>query len=230
MKAFIHYLPIGHRLIRSVQFVDPSRKSDVSENDIIYAAKKVVVICDSDRLVLEWRRYLSDENVETNLEMFWASSKHTILREIAQRTMILPHGNADTERLKSWLKRILTEDRNRLQDTSINGLMSVKSYMISRGIKSATFEINQELRVKCSNAKAAYDTHLRQQKEKEDEKKAQNEFELAQAKAKKEALKWKEEYQKAAEELAFKKRKLAEDYLAEAQRLMAEADVDFLVE
>ena len=224
VKAFLHYLPFTQRLIRAVQFIDPSRKNGVSEEDIVYAAKKLGVSCDSDRLLLEWRLYLSEQTKEeVNIPEFWISSSHAILREVAQRALILPHGNADTERLMSWLKRIVTEERNRLQDTSLNGLMSVKSYLISRGITSDTFEICQVLRVKCRNAKAAYEADLRQRKENEKAKQVQKELEISQERARKEALKRKEEDQKAAEELASKKRKLAEDYLAEAQKLMAEA-------
>lgn len=226
IKSFVHYLPLGRRLLQAVQFIDPSKTQLVSEKDVIYASQKLGVNCDSDCLAREYRRYLSDSRgsqEEENIPDFWTSSDYDLLRQVAQRAMIIPHGNADTERLMSWLKRVVTEDRNRLQDASIGGLISVKSYLMSRGIDSSSIEINADLRLRCRNAKAAYDEYQKRRQQLENERKAQAEARQAKEKSKKEAEKRRREEAKAAEEIAEKKRRLAKELLAEASKLMEEA-------
>ena len=103
---------------------------------------------DNDDLLLEWRQFLSDEaarssDVSGNLPTIWMrikeEGKFPLLSSIAERALILPHGNTETERVFSLRKRVLKPERNRLQDPSINGLITVKSFMLSRSLDVQSF-------------------------------------------------------------------------------------------
>ena len=233
LQSLVHYLPIGRRILRIVQFVDPTKIREISEKDILYLKKKLSVVADSDELALEYRRFCVD--VDVNLDSsksimsFWstikASGKYPLLVAIAERVLIIPHGNADTERLFSSLKRIYTSDRNQLQDTSLNGILSVKSFMLSNGYKSATLPITRRLRECCLEARAKYFAYLEKKREESHAEKLQKE---AIRKVKEEAMakeKKKKEEQEQVQKMVEKKRKMALSFMSEAKKLMLEADV-----
>ena len=141
LKSLVHHLPVASFILRAVQFLDPSRKATVSEKDMMKLKKTFLLNGDNDDFLLEWRQFLSDEvanssHVSVDLPAMWMrmkeEGKFPLLVSIAERALILPHGNAETERVFSLLKRVLKVERNRLQDPSINGLMTVKSFMLSR--------------------------------------------------------------------------------------------------
>jgi hypothetical protein len=83
------------------------------------------------------------------------------IASLAERTLLLLHGNAGTERLFSSLKRILTADRNSLQDLSLNGFLAVKSFLQNRGYDSASLPINSVLLRRGYDACDCYDQFLK---------------------------------------------------------------------
>ena len=231
LRSLIHYLPIGQRLLRTVQFIDPSQKENVLEADLVHVMKQLSVKGDPDQLLLEWRQFVSDVTLfhhkDASITAFWnqvkACGKYELLVNLAECALILPHGNADTERMFSSLKRILTADRNKLQDPNLNGLLTVKSYMLNRGYNSATMPITEELLERCHDAGACYNAFLKaKQKERIEEEAKREAIRKAQQEAEEIAKAKKAEFD-LSQQIAEKKRQTAMDYMEAAKKLMREA-------
>jgi hypothetical protein len=41
LSSLLHYLLIGRRLLKTIRFIDPSQKENISESDIVFANKKL---------------------------------------------------------------------------------------------------------------------------------------------------------------------------------------------
>ena len=186
---------------------------------------------DNDDLLLEWRQFLSDEaarssDVSGDLPTMWMQikeGKFPLLSSIAERALILPHSNAETERVFSLLKCVLKAERNRLQDPSINDLMTVKSFMLRRLLDVQSFPINGNLKARLT-ARSTYMDYLKmqQRQEKKEERKNIEEARKQREKAKEAKRKKQEEFK--MRELASKKRRMALEYMVAAKKLMKEAN------
>ena len=230
MKRLVHYMPVGRRLLKSIQFLDPQKRKDMQEDDVAYAAQCLMRTVDLDTVKMQWRAFVIDTELsmeDDDVLKFWISEEikktYPLLSEITLKAIMIPHGNADTERVMSWLNRVLTKDRNRLQDPSLNDLLTTKSYNLSRDISSSTMVIDPSLRQYFRDAKASYMAFLKEKEEAETAKLNALRQKEAEQRAIQAEAKRKLEEEKVAEELALKKRRLAQSYLAEAQRLMDEA-------
>ena len=229
LRSLIHYLPIGKRLLRACKFLDPKQRENVAEEDLIHVKSQLNFDCDADALLLEWRKFRSDAEIDTeevDLPKFWkqiaSKDAYHSLSALAKSCIILPHGNADTERLFSSMKRILTTDRNRLQDPNFNGILTVKLFMRNRGYKSATFPIGRKLLDRCYEASNSYMQYLKQKEKEriEAEKKKEEDLKAREKEMERERVRQEKE---SAEKLAESKRKTAMEYMEAAKRLMLEA-------
>ena len=147
---------------------------EISEKDILYLKKKLSVVAGSDELALEYRQFYVD--VDVNLDSsksmsFWS----TIKASGKYRYLLQLRKEFSSERLFSFLKRIYTSDRNQLQDTSLNGILSVKSFILSNAYKSATLPFTIRLRECCLEARAKYFAYLEKKREESGPEKLQKE-------------------------------------------------------
>lgn len=230
LRAMRHYLPLKQRLLRALQMLDPKKATHVSEADVIYLSKKIGFTGDHDALRLEWRHFIKEDHElpeGNSVENFWNvlcnEEKFPSLVSVARRGLLVPHGNADTERLFSSLKRILRKERNLLQDPSLNGLLNVKAFHAARQISSDTMKIDACLRDHVRAASAKYAEHLKQ-----DARAKHSSMEAALARKKKEEdsarkKKENEECRQRKEDRA-EKRKLAVEHMEMAKKLMAELE------
>ena len=166
---------------------------------------------------------------DSSVEKFWndeeMAKRYPSLVSVARRGLLIPHGNADTERLFSSLNKILTKDRNRLKDPSLNGLLTVKAFHSARGISSETMVIDNSLRDQVRSAWVNYEQHLKQdavskQKEKENILcKLQREKEMARKEVEERECRKRKEGRE-------EKRRLALQHMEMAKKLMADLEME----
>lgn len=66
------------------------------------------------------------------------------LSKLAECVMIMPHSNADSERIFSIVTDVKTAKRNRLGVESLNAVCVVRSSFRNKNVNSATFEVRKE--------------------------------------------------------------------------------------
>ena len=222
LRAFLHYLPMSNRFLRSAQILDPDKLADMKEKDILYLHNQLNLICDQDTLLLQWRKFCADELVSNDRTVceFWKQSKdsgrYAAVLSLVEKLLVIPHSNASTERIFSLVKNVLRPERGSLIDKNLNGLITVKSFMNSRSLSSATVSMTRDLQKHVESSRMRYrqfldDERAREKREKEEQEKRQIE-------------KKKESEKKQRTEDAARKRKLAQEYMESAKKLLQEAD------
>lgn len=235
LRALHHYLPMKQRLLKSIQMIDPGKKELVTEKDVVYLARKLGFCGDLDALKLEWRHFqsthfeVSHTGTSCSVDEFWngiqKQNKFPSLNSVASRALLIPHGNADTERLFSTMKKLLTKDRNRLQNPSINGLLMVKAYHQAREMSASSMVIDNNMRVKVRSASSVYQQQLKKaaaQKQDAEDDLLRKQDESETEKVKKEA----EIRERKRKEDREEKRKLALEHMELARKIMKDLSED----
>jgi len=122
-QKLIDYLPFNNELLVGCQFLDPKNVSSPQFEGWVKttAAALPSAIKNSDLSTLEVEVRLlqssMDENPQDKPEEFWERKNEQVphLSRLARQAMILPHGNAEVERVFSMLPDIVTKKRSRLQ-------------------------------------------------------------------------------------------------------------------
>jgi len=183
-EQIIHYLPFDNVLLRNLQFLQPLSKSSAKlEKWAVHVAKAMPTIVSSDELDilrLEIRHYKSETKIIVDdtlpVNKYWQGALELIdcpvLTRLVRASLILPHGNAEVERLFSMLGDILVKKRQNLDQRSIRSLTFIKSDMKCRGASCFDFPVTTSLLTRASKAKQTYKQRL-----KEEEKKRAREIE-----------------------------------------------------
>ena len=118
------------------------------------------------------------EERKESVNSYWAdvcqNGMYPILKRLVRVGLVLPHGNAEVERLFSMLQDIFTKKRNSLDQHSLRALTFIKSFMTANNYQCHNFPITPALRDRVQNAKRSYQIRLKEQAE-ESERKAQDE-------------------------------------------------------
>lgn len=178
-EQLVHYLPFENRMLRHLRFLDPKNmKSPNLEIWIMNIAKKMAHEFPQDQLS-QLRcevRSVGLQSKETDGEevtCFWkritTEFNVPLLRKLVRRCLVVPHGNADVERLFSKLTDIITKKRSSLDQQSIQALAFISSHMTAMQMTCYQVPITAELRDMAANAKAMYKRRLQQKKMNEEE-------------------------------------------------------------
>ena len=136
-------LPFENKLLRFLSCLNPDRRSDASLRAIEFVASKLrTPAADIASVSDEWRLYIHDEEIRkpekgTRVDHYWrdifqlqtenGNPRYTLLTRIVKAApLVLPHGNSDFERGISVNSRMLTAERNKLSEETINGLRNTK--------------------------------------------------------------------------------------------------------
>lgn len=134
-------LPFQNRLLKSISWIQPASKPFIKHLEVIAAARCLPKADDLEQLQQEALAYLTfklPESVtpECRVDHYWyAISKLTkpdnsprfpLLSRLALTVLIVPHGNADSERLFSEMGLNKTKLRNRLGLQTLNALLCIK--------------------------------------------------------------------------------------------------------
>ena len=135
-------LPFENKLLRFLSCLNPEMRSNASLRAIEYVATKLrIQAADIANVSDEWRLYLHDKDItkldkDTRVGHYWrrifklqktnGNSRYPLLTRIVKTALVLPHGNSDVERGISVNNRMLTNERNKLSEVTINGLRATK--------------------------------------------------------------------------------------------------------
>jgi hypothetical protein len=135
--------------IKELAFLDPRNREKTTITGLIQLANRFTIFTadEIDDLVTEFRDYraISDSdlpslgtNEHAALDHFWAAVAEVksitdsetyhfgFLAQLAKTLLVLPHSNADPERLFSMVRKIETDQRKHLDVSTLCDLLSVK--------------------------------------------------------------------------------------------------------
>ena len=149
VSKMIDKYPFNNEMIQQLAFLDPRNKDKTSFTGIVHLANQFASFSpdEMDTLGMEFRDYRAStldqlpafcENDEGAVDHFWkdmASVTSVMNSEVYQFgklskfshiLLVLPHSNADVERLFSMVRKIETEERSQLDQSTVCDLLTVK--------------------------------------------------------------------------------------------------------
>lgn len=165
-KKLIAYLLFEHSINESCRFLDPTNSKDASlfEKWVMTIAKEFLRdFSSSDINQLEIESRLLHLNDADSFDWEKCSSQYPILSRLARLAMIIPHGNAEVERVFSMLSDVITKKRKSLHPNTVRALCVCKSYLSMHKLSASTFPMDDELLNLAANAHNAYRKRVKEQ-------------------------------------------------------------------
>ena len=191
-------LPFENKLLRFLSCLIPERRSNASLRAIEYVATKLrIQAADIANVSDEWRLYLHDKDItkpdkDTRVDHYWrrifklqttnGNSRYPLLTRIVKTALVLPHGNSDVERGISVNSRMLTNERNKLSEVTINGLRATKDmikFSDPQLHRPERIPVTKKLLNSVRSAHSAYRQKCEEEREQEERKKKEKEKEEA---------------------------------------------------
>jgi hypothetical protein len=116
------------------------------------------------RIDEEWNTVVSEKNAIGSL-------KYPTLASVVKASLILAHGSADVERRFSRSRRILTQDRARMSERTLNGRLNVIDGIARYNNKAELVPITKRLLTLARNAWNSYERYLEEERKKKEEEK-----------------------------------------------------------
>ena len=170
-------LPLSNEVLRDLRFLGLKRKdAAVNVERIRRMARKLPhVICrnEIDDLmdevhVSKYTELPAQEDGE-RIDNYWIrtvdSKVYPKLIRLAKTALAVGHGSADVERGFSTNKQSVTVSRNRLSETAVNGIRSVKDGLKNMQKRAHEVTVTREMISATRNARKAYDARLKKQEE-----------------------------------------------------------------
>lgn len=151
------YLPYGNIVLRATQFLCPENQSKTKmvKWGLELAKNLPGVISETDTVQLTLEiRYLqsmrtghnaSKNDVRAHWTNLHQTGKYPQMVKLARAICVLPHGNADVERIFSNLHDILTKKRANMDAQTVTALIVSKSCMVAKQFNSYTLPVNKAL-------------------------------------------------------------------------------------
>ena len=204
--------------MRFLSCLNPDRRSDASLRAIEFVASKLrTPAADIANVSDAWRLYIYDEETRkpekaTRVDHYWSdifqlqtangNPRYPLLARIVKAALVLSHGNSDVERGISVNSRMLTAERNKLSEETINGLRNTKDMVkfsdpqshrpervpaVTKKLLSSVRSAHAAYRQKCEKEKEENERR-RKEKEKEEAEIARHQKEMDALKAKNASL------------------------------------------
>lgn len=134
LKSF----PLADKALQLVPVVDPRNRQKFTARAVRDFASELSFYKEPaslDSLQREFTTFLLDDDVDdmeavsgNSIIQFWIDRESTYpcLSAFIQALLVIPHSNAQSERVFSMLKKIFTEHRSSLSQESITSLLSIK--------------------------------------------------------------------------------------------------------
>ena len=176
------------------------------------ATKLQIQAADIANVSDEWRLYLHDKDIkkpdkDTRVDHYWrrifklqttnGNSRYLLLTRIVKTALVLPHGNSNVERGISVNSRMLTNERNKWSEVTINGLHATKDmikFSDPQLHRSERIQVTKKLLNSVRSAHTAYRQKCEEEREEEERKKEKEkeEADFARRQQEMEALKAKD--------------------------------------
>ena len=172
-KKLISYLPFENDFLESCRFVDPKNIQDSNfEKWVTTVARNFPQeISSSDMKLLEIESRLLQLNETNSFEWEKCAEQYPTLSRLARLVMIIPHGNAEVERVFSMLSDVITKKRKSLHPNTVRALCVCKSFISAHNYTASTFPVNDELVILAANAHSTYRKRVKEETALEAEKK-----------------------------------------------------------
>lgn len=155
-QQLLHYLTLNYTILRCVRFLCPENKDYPNLEKWILTITKRHIIFDDEISVLrmEIRAYklsrpCNNDDKNSEINHYWSSvcanERYPILGKLARFCLILPHGNAEVERLFSSMDVIITKKRQLLDEYSVKALLFCKSTLWTNECNFFKLPITQTL-------------------------------------------------------------------------------------
>ena len=164
-KEALKRLPLEHSLLRSIKWLQPGiQQYDVS-SQVANAARCMPQVVATAVIPTQYMEYCTTTltpsvKAISEVAVYWHAismiqdisnqgSRFPLLTTLAKAVLVIPHGNADTERLFSRLGLNKTKHRNSLSLSTLNALLTVQFNM-----KQSCYEFKPSsgLISRCKNA------------------------------------------------------------------------------
>ncbi len=149
VSKILEKFPFSDNTIKQLAFLDPKNRDKTMISGLISLARRFTSFTadEIDELVMEFRDYRSmpeedlpslESSEDAYLDHFWAAVgdicsitdtemyRFSVLGDLAKTLLVLPHSNADPERLFSMVRKIESDQRKHLDVSTVCDLLSVK--------------------------------------------------------------------------------------------------------
>lgn len=175
------YIPFGNKFLRACQLLNPRKQFDPHAvswaRTLASHLPEVIRETDVASLEVEVRLHRheleevpqeeSGENSTSTVAEFWSAvasrGKQPLLVGLVRALLILPHGNAEVERVFSRLKDTVTKKRERLAPLTVQALIVSASCLNVKKWTASSLPMSPQLLNLCSSAHASYCRRLRDQ-------------------------------------------------------------------
>ena len=200
-------LPLGNKLLRFLSCLNPENRMTNTMSAIKYVAKELKIPeTDITNVSDEWRMYLHDVDVKmpdekTRVDHYWrevfklktssGNTKYPHLTNVVKAALVLPHGNADVERGVSVNNRVVTAERNKLGEDTINGIRATKDmvkFSDPQQQKPENVPLNNKILSAARSAYSVYQRKLEEDKKEEERERKAKEAERVEAARKKQEV------------------------------------------
>ena len=135
-----------------------------------------------EEIPMEWIRKAgeSGETVFTSVGEYWSKimhlkdsngdDKYPLLAVVVSSLLAISEANGEVERSFKDLKDFITDDRNRLGEYTLNGLMTTKSHIRAAKSKCFSYAINNDLLTNVTNSHSHYEERMLKLQEAEKQK------------------------------------------------------------
>ena len=166
-KEALKRLPMQHSLLSNIQWLQPSLQQYSLAKKVQASAKLLPQVIKVDEIHILMEEFMNycisplspDMKSITEVDQYWhavskirnltGAMRYPMLSTLAKAILVLPHGNADTERLFSHVGLNKTKLRNSLSVSTLNALLMVQ---FNRQQKCFEFKPSDELLRRCKNA------------------------------------------------------------------------------
>ena len=160
-------LPLNDVLLKNLQWLTPGMQNYELLEEVLAVGKKLPQVVPAEKLpalqeeFLDYCTYTLPQAFEQDVPKYWyfiesikdiahsELSRYPLLSKLAKAVLIIPHGNADIERMFSQLGLNKTKIRNRLGMDTLTSLLTLQ---INIEESCSNFNPSKELLQKCVNA------------------------------------------------------------------------------
>lgn len=169
----IKKLPLNDTLLKNLQWLTPGMQNYELLEQVLAVGKKLPQVVPAEQLPTLQEEFLDyctstlPQGLEQDVPKYWHFiesikdiarsdvSRYPLLSKLAKAILIIPHGNADIERMFSQLGLNKTKLRNRLGTDTLTSLLTLQ---INIEESCSDFNPSKELLQKCVNAIATEST------------------------------------------------------------------------
>lgn len=130
VSKMLKNFPLTDPTLQMVPIIDPKKRNNYRPSDVIRLGRMFELSPEELTAVEnEWLDYLAEDEFVGSITACWGAgsmASRPNLTRLMRTVMSLPHSNASSERVFSMLKKIYTDTRSQLKQSTITALLSVK--------------------------------------------------------------------------------------------------------